>query len=153
MSAVLKGLSLTLQRGTITALVGRSGAGKTTVAALISRFYEPSRGTISLAGRDVRSFTRGEWARAVALVSQEPVLFEGAHPRPLKSMRLFVRACACVCVCIPGLIWTRSTQQIADCRFFAGAGPTSREENPWHMGNNDAGFMNENAACDTKHGR
>lgn len=87
----MRGLNLTLQRGTITALVGRSGAGKTTVGSLISRFYEPSRGTISLAGRDVRSFTRGEWARAVALVSQEPVLFEGVGPaRPLMPV------CECV---------------------------------------------------------
>eukprot|EP00884_Botryococcus_braunii_P013700 jgi/Botrbrau1/22330/Bobra.0002s0009.2 len=74
---VLKGLSLTLKKGTVTALVGRSGAGKSTVAALISRFYEPSSGVIKLTERDIRCFTRGEWARAVALVSQEPVLFEG----------------------------------------------------------------------------
>ena len=76
--AVLKGLDLTLRKGTVTALVGHSGAGKSTVAALLSRFYEPQAGTILLGGQRVEAFTRGEWARAVALVSQEPVLFAGA---------------------------------------------------------------------------
>lgn len=76
-SAVLRGLDLILPRGTITAVVGRSGAGKSTVASLISRFYEPDSGAIWLGGRPATDFTRGEWAKAVALVSQEPVLFSG----------------------------------------------------------------------------
>ena len=75
--AVLRGLDLILPRGTITAVVGRSGAGKSTVASLISRFYEPDSGAIWLGGRPATDFTRGEWAKAVALVSQEPVLFSG----------------------------------------------------------------------------
>ena len=60
--------------------MGRSGAGKSTVAALLSRFYAPASGSVRLAGRPAKDFTRGEWARAVALVSQEPVLFEGGLP-------------------------------------------------------------------------
>ena len=76
--AVLKGLDLTLRKGTVTALVGHSGAGKSTVAALLSRFYDPQAGGIWLGGQPASAFTRGEWARAVALVSQEPVLFAGA---------------------------------------------------------------------------
>ena len=76
--AVLKGLDLTLRKGTVTALVGHSGAGKSTVASLLSRFYEPQAGGIWLGGQPASAFTRGEWARAVALVSQEPVLFAGA---------------------------------------------------------------------------
>lgn len=74
---MLRGLDLILPRGTITAVVGRSGAGKSTVASLISRFYEPDSGAIWLGGRPATDFTRGEWAKAVALVSQEPVLFSG----------------------------------------------------------------------------
>lgn len=62
----------------MTALVGHSGAGKSTVASLLSRFYEPQAGGIWLGGQPASAFTRGEWARAVALVSQEPVLFAGA---------------------------------------------------------------------------
>lgn len=77
-AAVLKGLNLQLKTGTTTAVVGRSGAGKSTVAALLSRFYLPAKGGIFLDGHPAVDFTRGEWAKAVALVSQEPVLFSGA---------------------------------------------------------------------------
>ena len=75
--AVLADVSIRLRRGGVTALVGHSGAGKSTVAALISRFYEPDAGRITLGGAPAGAFTRGEWARAVALVSQEPILFAG----------------------------------------------------------------------------
>ena len=74
---MLQGLDLILPKGTITAVVGRSGAGKSTVASLLSRFYEPDSGAIWLGGKPAADFTRGEWAKAVALVSQEPVLFSG----------------------------------------------------------------------------
>ncbi len=63
-------MNLTLRRGTVTAMVGRSGAGKSTVAALLSRFYLPQHGQILLDGKDANTFTRGEWARAIAMVSQ-----------------------------------------------------------------------------------
>lgn len=75
--AVLRDVTITLPRGEVTALVGHSGAGKSTVAALISRFYQPGSGEILLGGSCADGFTRGEWARAVALVSQEPILFAG----------------------------------------------------------------------------
>eukprot|EP00877_Chromochloris_zofingiensis_P003375 jgi/Chrzof1/13038/Cz07g17170.t1 len=77
LNLLLQDVSLTLKRGTVTALVGRSGAGKSTVAAVLSRFYDPQSGGIYLAGTPASNFTRGEWARAVAMVSQEPVLFSG----------------------------------------------------------------------------
>ncbi|KAI3435659.1 hypothetical protein D9Q98_001717 [Chlorella vulgaris] len=72
---VLKGLTLALPRGKVTALVGRSGAGKSTVAALLERLYAPDGGTISLGGYNIRGFTRLEWTATLAAVSQEPVLF------------------------------------------------------------------------------
>lgn len=72
---VLRGLDLTLPRGKVTAIVGRSGAGKSTVAALLERLYSPDAGAITLAGREIRGFSRGEWTAALAAVSQEPVLF------------------------------------------------------------------------------
>ncbi|PIA58737.1 hypothetical protein AQUCO_00500584v1 [Aquilegia coerulea] len=72
---VLNGLDLTLKCGTITALVGSSGAGKCTVVQLLARFYEPTRGRITVSGEDVRTFDKSEWARVVSIVNQEPVLF------------------------------------------------------------------------------
>lgn len=72
---ILNGLNLTLECGKITALVGPSGAGKSTVVQLLARFYEPTKGRITVAGEDVRTFDKTEWARVVSLVNQEPVLF------------------------------------------------------------------------------
>ncbi|KAK7314958.1 hypothetical protein VNO77_33490 [Canavalia gladiata] len=72
---ILRGLNLRLKCGTVTALVGPSGAGKSTVVQLLSRFYEPTRGCITVAGEDVRTFDKSEWARVVSIVNQEPVLF------------------------------------------------------------------------------
>lgn len=72
---VLKGIYLVLKKGTITAIVGSSGAGKSTIVQLLARFYEPTRGRITLAGEDVRKFDKSEWARCVSIVNQEPVLF------------------------------------------------------------------------------
>ncbi|XP_010438880.1 PREDICTED: ABC transporter B family member 28 [Camelina sativa] len=72
---VLDGLSLTLNSGTVTALVGSSGAGKSTVVQLLARFYEPTQGRITVGGEDVRMFDKSEWARVVSIVNQEPVLF------------------------------------------------------------------------------
>jgi ATP-binding cassette, subfamily B (MDR/TAP), member 10 len=74
---VLDKVSLRLQRGTVTALVGRSGAGKSSLAALLARFYEPTEGRVTLGGRPAEDFSLEDWSRSVALVSQDPVLFSG----------------------------------------------------------------------------
>ncbi|XP_059629363.1 ABC transporter B family member 28 isoform X1 [Cornus florida] len=72
---ILRGLNLKLKCGTVTALVGPSGTGKSTIVQLLSRFYEPTKGRITVAGEDVRTFDKSEWARVVSIVNQEPVLF------------------------------------------------------------------------------
>ncbi|XP_022879674.1 ABC transporter B family member 28 [Olea europaea var. sylvestris] len=72
---ILQGLDLTLKCGTVTALVGPSGAGKSTIVQLLARFYEPTRGCITVAGEDLRTFDKSEWVRTVSIVNQEPVLF------------------------------------------------------------------------------
>ncbi|KAF3570251.1 hypothetical protein F2Q69_00060307 [Brassica cretica] len=72
---VLDGFSLTLRSGTVTALVGSSGAGKSTIVQLLARFYEPTQGRITVAGEDVRMFDKSEWAKVISIVNQEPVLF------------------------------------------------------------------------------
>jgi ABC-type multidrug transport system fused ATPase/permease subunit len=76
-SAVITGLDLELRPGTVTALVGGSGNGKSTIAWLLQRFYDPSEGAVTLDGRDVRELDLS-WLRGqMAIVSQEPMLFHG----------------------------------------------------------------------------
>ena len=76
--SVLKKLNLELLHGTRTALVGESGSGKSTVSSLLCRFYEPDSGKILLNGIPADQFDRKDWNSAVALVSQEAVLFRGS---------------------------------------------------------------------------
>jgi len=74
---VLDGVSLTIPAGATVAVLGPSGAGKSTLLALLARLYDPDRGSIRLAGADLRSVPATGLRRAVALVPQQAVLFEG----------------------------------------------------------------------------
>uniref|UniRef100_A0A4W2ESS5 Mitochondrial potassium channel ATP-binding subunit n=1 Tax=Bos indicus x Bos taurus TaxID=30522 RepID=A0A4W2ESS5_BOBOX len=73
---VLRDFSLTLPPGKIVALVGQSGGGKTTVASLLERFYDPTAGVVTLDGQDLRTLDPS-WLRSqvIGFISQEPVLF------------------------------------------------------------------------------
>jgi subfamily B ATP-binding cassette protein MsbA len=73
---VLEGLSLEARRGEIVALVGPSGAGKSTVLNLIPRFYDVTGGRVTIDGRDVREVTLASLRHQIALVTQEPFLFD-----------------------------------------------------------------------------
>ena len=72
---VLRDVNVTIPAGTVCALVGPSGAGKSTFANLVPRFYETSAGSVRLDGHDVRAFRLADLRRNVAVVSQDPVLF------------------------------------------------------------------------------
>lgn len=72
---VLSDVSLTARRGTVTALVGPSGAGKTTLVDLIARFYDPTAGRITIDGVDLREFSVKSLRRKMGVVTQETVLF------------------------------------------------------------------------------
>jgi ABC-type multidrug transport system fused ATPase/permease subunit len=72
---VLAGLNLTLEAGKVTALVGDSGSGKSTVAWLLERFYDPCEGVVLLDGEPLRAYDVRWLRRQIGLVSQEPVLF------------------------------------------------------------------------------
>ncbi len=72
---VLRNLTLTVKPGEKIAFVGETGAGKTTIASLLLRFYEPQQGRILLDGRDIREYTQRSLRRAIGLVQQDVFLF------------------------------------------------------------------------------
>ncbi|MFD9324578.1 ABC transporter ATP-binding protein [Streptomyces sp. NPDC060065] len=73
----LRGVSFTVPGGTQTALVGLSGAGKTTLFSLLQRFYEPTAGTIRIGGQDISTLPRGEVRRRIAYVEQDSPVMSG----------------------------------------------------------------------------
>ena len=72
---VLRGIDFTFRPGEVIALVGRSGAGKSTIAGLLSRLYDPTSGTVSVDGIPQQDLDASWLRRQVGIVSQEPVLF------------------------------------------------------------------------------
>ncbi|MCW2641523.1 MAG: transporter [Dactylosporangium sp.] len=74
---VLPRLDLHLPAGQTVAVVGATGAGKSTIAKLVARFYDPSEGTVTLDGVDLREITDDDLRRAVVMVTQENFLFSG----------------------------------------------------------------------------
>ncbi len=74
---VLKGIDLTVPSGQRLALVGQTGSGKTTLARLLCRFVDPTQGSVSVGGVDLRQVPQEQLRRAVAIVPQEGFLFDG----------------------------------------------------------------------------
>ena len=74
---ILQDVTLTARRGEVVALVGPSGAGKTTIMSLIPRFYDVSDGVVLIDGIDVRKLRLDDLLRQIALVDQETILFNG----------------------------------------------------------------------------
>ena len=95
---VLKPLDLTIPAGQTVALVGQTGAGKSTIAKLVSRFYDVTEGRVELDGVDLRHLTSEELTRNVVMVTQEAYLFSGTVAdnielgRPGASREEIVRA-------------------------------------------------------------
>ena len=75
---VLAGLDLEIPAGQTVALVGATGAGKTTIAKLISRFYDPSTGVVRLDGVDLREIADDQLRHAVVMITQDGFLFSGS---------------------------------------------------------------------------
>jgi ATP-binding cassette subfamily B protein len=74
----LSGIGAEIPAGSTTALVGETGSGKTTLAYLVARLYEPERGSVSIDGVDIRDMTLASLAATVGLVSQETYLFHAS---------------------------------------------------------------------------
>jgi ATP-binding cassette subfamily B protein/subfamily B ATP-binding cassette protein MsbA len=75
---VVHDFSVTVPGGSVVALVGRSGAGKTTVTDLVARFHDPTRGRILLNGADIRGFRLRSYRDLLAIVQQDVFLFDGS---------------------------------------------------------------------------
>ncbi len=95
---VLQGIDLFLPYGTTLALVGTSGSGKSTLADLLPRFYDPTEGSISIDGRDLREFELKSLRKAMGIVSQDTFLFNAsvreniAYARPDATEAAIVEA-------------------------------------------------------------
>ncbi|KAF8310188.1 hypothetical protein DL93DRAFT_2230451 [Clavulina sp. PMI_390] len=74
---VLRGFTLEIPVGGSTAIVGKSGSGKSSIQSLLLRMYDPTAGRITFNGQDIREFNVDSWREIMSLVPQDPVLFEG----------------------------------------------------------------------------
>ena len=99
---VLHDVSLRVEPGQTLAVVGPTGAGKSTVAKLVTRFYDPDQGAVRIDGVDLRQVTIGSLRRQLGVVPQEPFLFAGsvrdnvAFARPHATDAEVAAACALV---------------------------------------------------------
>jgi len=75
---VLHDLCFTIQAGMTVALVGQSGAGKSTILHLLQRFYDPQEGCVCVDGKDIREYTLASIRQQIALVPQDPMLFHAS---------------------------------------------------------------------------
>lgn len=96
---VLRGVSFAAEPGTVTALVGSSGSGKSTILGLIASFYTPTRGRVLVDGADLSAVTLASYRRQLGVVLQETFLFDGtirenvAFARPEASAEEVLEAC------------------------------------------------------------
>ncbi|MGC6525025.1 MAG: ABC transporter ATP-binding protein [Flavobacteriaceae bacterium] len=81
---VLKDFSMTVEKGQSVALVGQSGSGKSTIANLLTRFYDVNEGTISIDGNDIKNTTKTSLRSQIGLVTQDSVLFNNSIKNNLK---------------------------------------------------------------------
>ncbi len=102
---ILKGISFTVPSGTMTALVGSSGAGKTTISALIPRLYDVSSGAIKIAGIDVRDATLASLRKSIGVVTQDAHLFHSSIAENLRYARADATDAQLQSACEAAQIW------------------------------------------------
>ncbi|HUW69142.1 MAG TPA: ABC transporter ATP-binding protein [bacterium] len=95
-SPIIRGFSLDVQAGQTIALVGPTGAGKTTIINLLTRFYEIQNGSISIDGIDIRDMPKAELRRSLGLVLQDTFLFAGSVLENIRYGRLDASDDECV---------------------------------------------------------
>jgi ATP-binding cassette subfamily B protein len=96
---VLRGVTATVEPGQMVALVGPSGAGKTTLSSLVARLHDVTSGTVAIDGHDVRDLTQASLRSAIGMVTQDPHLFHDTvranlrYARPTAADQELVAAC------------------------------------------------------------
>ncbi len=85
--AVLENIKLDVKAGQLVAFVGKTGSGKTTLANLLLRFYDPAKGSIKIGGVDLREFSTRDLRHQIAVVAQENILFNDTIRRNIELGR------------------------------------------------------------------
>lgn len=102
---ILKGISFTAEAGTLTAIVGPSGAGKTTLSALLPRLYDVTTGSISINGKDIRDYTLQSLRDRIGVVAQDPHLFHESIAENLRYAKEDATEQEMIQACQSAQIW------------------------------------------------
>ncbi|CAN2197067.1 MdlB ABC-type multidrug transport system, ATPase and permease components [Candidatus Nanopelagicaceae bacterium] len=102
---ILKGISFEVKPGTVTALVGPSGAGKTTISALLPRLYDVTGGAISIDGEDIRNFTLNSLRASIGVVMQDSHLFHDTITSNLRYAKIDATIAEMQAACEAAQIW------------------------------------------------
>ncbi|MFM2364390.1 MAG: hypothetical protein RLY79_59 [Actinomycetota bacterium] len=102
---ILKGISFEVKPGTVTALVGPSGAGKTTISALLPRLYDVTGGAISIDGEDIRNFTLNSLRASIGVVMQDSHLFHDTIASNLRYAKSDATIAEMQAACEAAQIW------------------------------------------------
>ena len=102
---ILKGITFTAKPGTLTAIVGPSGAGKTTLSALMPRLYDVTSGSISINGRDIRDYTLQSLRDQIGVVAQDPHLFHETIAENLRYAKTDATDAELIAACKSAQIW------------------------------------------------